>query len=75
MDIPKKIQEAAKGLIDMFGLSFDYLGKYEGADFYMFVFPDDTDTGFPVVYQYENGHALEITGFPALDIINLFVKK
>ena len=35
MDVPIKVQEAAKGLIDMYGLSFDYLGKYAGADFYM----------------------------------------
>ena len=69
MDVPVKVQEVAKGLIDMYGPSFDYLGKYEGADFYMFVFPEDSNTGFP----YDE--VLEITGFPALDIIGLFVKE
>ena len=46
-----------------------------GADFYMFVFPEDSNTGFPYVYQLENDEVLEITGFPALDIIGLFVKE
>ena len=75
MDVPVKVQEVAKGLIDMYGPSFDYLGKYEGSDFYMFVFPEDSNTGFPYVYQLENDEVLEITGFPALDIIGLFVKE
>lgn len=75
MNIPEKIKVAAKSLIDMYGLSFDYLGKKDGADFYMFKFPDDDCTGFPFVYQYQSGAVLTITGFQALDIIDLFVKE
>lgn len=74
MKVPEQIKVAAKELIDMFGSHFEYLGKYDGADFYMFKFPDDSETGFPCVYQYENGEVLEITGFHAFDIIGLFVK-
>ncbi len=74
MTIPEQIKIAAKELIDMFGSHFEYLGKRDGADFYRFKFPDDSETGFPCVYQYENGKVLEITGFHALDIIRLFVK-
>ncbi|CCZ99565.1 predicted protein [Alistipes sp. CAG:157] len=75
MEIPKQVQIAAKGLIDMYGYNIDYLGKYEGAEYYMFVFPDDEDSGFPFVYQYKHGKALIITGFAALDIIDLFIEK
>ena len=75
MDVLVKFKKLGEVPIDMYGPSFDYLGKYEGADFYMFVFPEDSNTGFPYVYQLENDEVLEITGFPALDIIGLFVKE
>ena len=55
MNVPEKVKEAAKGLIAMYGSRFKHLGKSDDADFYMFKFPDDEDTGFPCVYQYENG--------------------
>lgn len=74
MKVPEQIKTAAKGLIDMFGPRFEYLGRHDGADFYLFRFPDDSETGFPCVYRYENGKVLEITGFHALDIIGLFVE-
>ncbi len=74
MNVPEKVKEAAKGLIAMYGSRFKHLGKSDDSDFYMFKFPDDEDTGFPCVYQYENGNVLTITGFAALDIIRLFVK-
>lgn len=73
--IPQTVKDAAKGLVDMFGSHFEYLGQYEGADFYMFEFPDGSMNGFPEVYQYENGEVLTLTGFAALDIINLLVKE
>lgn len=72
--IPQIVKDAARDLIEMYGDAIDYLGKYEGADFYMFKFPEDAETGFPFVYQCENGEVLEITGFHALDVVNLFVK-
>lgn len=74
MNIPAKVKEAAKGLIAMYGSRFKHLGKSDGADFYMFKFPDDEETGFPFVYQYKDGEVLTIEGFAALDTIRLFVK-
>ena len=74
MKVPEQIKAAAKELIDMFGSNFEYLGNRNGAEFYMFKFPDDAETGFPYVYQFENGEVLTITGFAALDAIDLFVK-
>lgn len=74
MNIPAKVKEAAKGLIAMYGSRFKHLGKSDGADFYMFNFPDDEESGFPFVYQYKDGEVLTIEGFAALDTIRLFVK-
>ena len=59
----------------MYGDSFDYLGEYEGAETYLYRFPDDIDTGFPFVYLLKDGKVEEISGFLAFDIIGSFVKN
>lgn len=74
MNVPQQVKDAARDLIDQYGDSFDYLGNLEGIDYFVYRFPDDTTTGFPFVYQYGHGPVLTITGFEALDIINLLVK-
>ena len=74
MNIPAKVKEAAQELIAMYGSHLKHLGKSDGADLYMFKFPDDEDTGFPGVYQFENNEVLTLTGFAALNIARLFVK-
>lgn len=71
---PQIVKDAASYLIELYGDNFDYLGKHEGADAYMFKFPEDADTGFPFVYIHKDGKVTEITGFEALDIVRLFVK-
>ena len=42
---------------------------------YMFVFPEDSNTGFPYVYQLENDEVLRSRFSRPLDIIGLFVKR
>lgn len=74
MNIPKQIKTAAKSLTDIYGDSFDYLGKYKGKDAYMFRFPDDVDTGFPFVFIHNDNDVTEVTGFDALKIVRLLVK-
>lgn len=73
--IPQIVKDAAKDLIKAYGGKIDFLGKYEGADAYMFHFPDDSCTGFPFVYIHKDDKLTEITGFEALDIMNLFVEN
>lgn len=75
MKVPEQIKSAAKTLVDTYGDTFDYLGKYKGKDVFLFCFPEDACTGFPFVYLHKDGHVQEITGFEALDIINLFVEN
>lgn len=74
MNIPEAVKNEARGLIEQYGDSFEYLGEYEGADYYVFKFPEDSCTGFPFVFQYADGLVFTITGFEALDTIDLFVK-
>lgn len=73
MEIPKAVLAAAGELVDMFGPSFSLLGELDGAQFYLFEYPEDEKTGFPFVYQFKEGEpVLEITDFEALEIIRLF---
>lgn len=74
MKVPEQIKTAAKSLIDLYGQSFDYLGKYKGQDAFLFHFPDDADTGFPFVYLSKDSQVQEVTGFDALAITRLLIK-
>lgn len=69
-NIPAKIIEAAKPLIDMYGVHFSYLGLYDGADAYVYEFPEDSETGFPFVYLLKDNSVTEVTEHIALHIID-----
>lgn len=73
MEVPAQIKAAAQVLINIYGDAFDYLGKYEGADAYLYRFPDNASTGLPYIYLFKNGITTEITGFEALDLLNVLV--
>lgn len=73
--IPQIVKDAARDLIKMYGDAIDYLGKYEGADAYMYHFPDDSCTGYPFVYLVKDGKVDIVTESPALYIIGLFVEN
>ncbi len=74
MTVPAEVLKAAKGLIDIYGPNFEYLGEKNGEDIYMFQFPADLTVGFPFVYFYEkkSKKAFEVTGFEAVNIIASF---
>ncbi len=74
MTVPEQVKNAARNLINQYGDSFEHLGSYEGADYFVYKFPDDFTTGFPFVYQFNHGSVLEIAGPKALSIIELFVE-
>ena len=73
-NIPEAVIKEAKNLIDCYGDSIDYLGEYQGCDTYIFVFPENMETGFPFIYLYDkaSNQAMTITGFRALDILSSF---
>ena len=68
--IPQIVKDAAKDLIEIYGDKFDYLGKYEGADAYVYQFPDGVCTGFPFVYLVKDDKVEVISEFLALDILD-----
>ncbi len=72
MKAPQAVISEAQGLIDQYGCHFEFLGKFENRDAYLFVFQDDEEIGFPFVYLYDSqtGVATEITGFEALDLLD-----
>ncbi|MBO7279132.1 MAG: hypothetical protein J6U70_06010 [Bacteroidales bacterium] len=70
--VPQIVKNAAKDLIEIYGDKFDYLGKYEGADVYVYQFPDGIVTGFPFVYLVKDDKVEEISEFLAVDIIGSF---
>ena len=72
MEVPAKVKRAARALIRQFGDNFRLLGEYDGRDAYVFVFPPDLETGFPVVYLYDGENVEEVTGFAALGIVTSF---
>jgi len=72
--IPQIVKDAASYLIEMFGDNFDYLGKYEGADVYMYHFSEEVTVGGPFVYLVKDGAVERLTGSPALYIIDLLVE-
>jgi hypothetical protein len=75
MDTPKAVLAAAAGLVRIYGPRFQYMGERNGAQYFMFRFPENEKTGFPFVYQYVKGEpVLEISGFDALDLIASFVE-
>lgn len=75
MKVPEQIKKAAKSLIDLYGETFDYLGKYKGEDAFLFRFPEDSNTGFPFIYLFKSDKVTEITGFEALGILDSFVEN
>ena len=76
-NIPESVIKEATGLINLYGNTLKYLGEHKGFDVYKFVFPKDTETGFPFVYLHDtsNDRVMEITGFDALHIVCGFIKE
>lgn len=72
MNVPEEVKHEARWLIEQYGDSFDYLGNYEGQEAYLFRFPDDATVGFPFLYLFKDGEAMEVTGPGVFDFIDLY---
>ena len=72
--IPQIVKDAAKGLIDLYGDNFDYLGTFEGADAFAYAFPEDSCTGLPFIYLLKDGKVEVVNDSIALFIIDSLVK-
>lgn len=70
-DIPNSVIKEAKYMIDIYGANLEYLGKYKRAEIYEFRFPENTETGYPLLYVFDSqcNVVTKVTGFDALEII------
>ncbi len=70
-DIPQKVVDKARGLVDKYGCNFRFLGKRNDITYYVFEFPKDERTGFPHIFQYDNHteNVKEIGGIQALRLM------
>jgi len=75
--IPNVVIARAQDLIDLYGYCHEHCGQYQGQEVYNFCFPEDTETGFPFVYLYDNTteSVKEITGFDALRILSEIIEE
>lgn len=74
MEAPDKVKKAANYLIEQFGGTVDYLGKYEEADAFVFQPNEELCIGYPHVFLLKDGKVEEINDDIALDIIGLLVE-
>lgn len=72
MNVPEPVKNEARRLIERYGDSFDYLGSREGQEAYLFRFPDDATAGFPFLYLFKDGEAMEVTGPDVFGFIDLY---
>lgn len=75
MDIPAKIQEAARYLVEMYGDHVEHLGQYQGAEAFYYHFPDDITAGYCPVYLYRGGEVEELTGPVAYSVLSSFIEN
>lgn len=70
-DIPVAVMQEAKGLIELYGDRIAFIGKHNGLDVYEYMFPENTETGYPFLYLYDrqSDKATEVTEFEALEIL------
>lgn len=72
-NIPPKVKSAFKPLAEMFGYNnIVHIGTRAGVEYYLYKFPENTDTGFPNVVAFESGNVSIITGFDAVKIVGSF---
>lgn len=75
MEIPKKIRTAAKWYIEHFGERLKYLATEGNQAIYYFAFPEDCETGFPVVFLFDGGKVEEKGGMEACNLISKYISQ
>lgn len=67
--IPAKVCDAFKRLN---GGKIILLGKRDGAEYYLYQFPEDAETGFPRVIAYRGDRIEQINDFDAIKVVRSF---
>lgn len=74
MNIPEQVIKEAGNMMEQYGGNLEYLGDVDGQKAWLPRLPDDLVIGFPFLYLYKDGEAIEITGPSVFDFIGLYVK-
>lgn len=74
MKVPEEVIKAAGQLVEQYGENFEYLGRKDDTDYFLYAFPEDSCTGFPFVYAFKDGDVDTMTGDIAFYIIDLFIE-
>lgn len=71
MDIPSAVKNEVQYLLDTEGGEIVHIGQYQGHEVWQYCFPDQANTGYPIVILYhpESGTAYEASAEDGLDII------
>lgn len=75
MKPPKAVIKEAQSLIDIYGDRLEYLGDVDGQKAWLFAFPDEATVGFPFLYLYADGEAVEVTGPDVFNFMELYGVK
>lgn len=72
--IPEQVIKKAESLIAEYWENIIYLGADEDVEYYKYVFPENTKTGYPFVFIYhpQSGEVEVITGFETFQILGKF---
>lgn len=73
--IPKAVKQEAQYLIDRYGDRLKYLGDVDGQKAWLFVYPEEVTNGYPFLYLFKDGKAVEITGSSVFDFAELYVEN
>lgn len=74
MNIPEQVKNEARNVMEQYGGHLEYLGDVDNQKAWLLRLPDDTVVGFPFLYLYKGGEAVEITGPSVFDFIDLYIK-
>ena len=75
INIPQKVVDAFSALIEIYGNCIEYIGEKKNKSYFWFNFPEDIDYGFPQVVCLKNGKVLNVEGFDAIKVLDLFNTK
>lgn len=72
MEIPEKIKNEAKFLIEEFGDNIEFEGKFHNRYVFQYILPNNTRSGFPIVYLYDphTDEVEPIGGMKTFDILD-----
>lgn len=72
---PAAVLKKAEEIICLYGDNIVLIGQDGETNIYKFNFPEDSTTGYPIVYLHNmsNNSVEEVTGFDAVDIIGKYI--